>query len=67
MKKALVILLAVCLVLGLAACAAKVECDFCGEKKVCSTKEFLGQKVNICKDCQKDLKELGDGLQGLFG
>lgn len=37
----------------------KVECDFCGETKSGKTMEVWGEEVGICKDCEKDLKELG--------
>ena len=43
----------------------KFTCDFCGEEKSGSkhTVEFLGEKIDICKDCKKGLDELGN----LFG
>lgn len=38
-------------------CGKKVVCDFCDEKKSCTTKEVLGEKVNICDDCMKEFTE----------
>lgn len=38
-------------------CGKKVECDFCGEVKKCKTETFLGEEINVCGDCQKELEE----------
>jgi hypothetical protein len=45
----------------LCACGKKVECDICGEKKVCTEKSVFGEKINICDDCM-DVLESGLGL-----
>lgn len=37
----------------------KVECDICGETKKCQTKEVLGEKINVCDDCQAGLDVIG--------
>ncbi|MCR4771695.1 MAG: hypothetical protein K5855_05225 [Oscillospiraceae bacterium] len=54
-----VVLLAVTL-LTFCACGKKFVCDFCEKEK--SGKqyeyEFLGEKLTICSDCYKGLKEL---------
>ena len=63
MKKRLVKLAALTGVLVMVAMGTmgckKVECDFCGEMKKCSTEEVFGNEVNICKDCEEDLETLG--------
>lgn len=38
-------------------CSKKVVCDFCDEKKSCTTKKVAGEKVNICDDCTKEFSE----------
>lgn len=40
----------------LCACGKKVECDFCGEVKSCTTKSILGEKINVCDDCMDEFK-----------
>ena len=42
---------------SLAGCQKKVECDICGEVKMCTTKNLDGEKLNICKDCQKEIAD----------
>ena len=54
--------LTVVLAIGLTGCQ-KVECDLCGEKASCKSYELLGEKVNVCGDCQKDLEYLGSLFQ----
>ena len=44
--------------MSLAGCK-KVECDICSEKKSCTKYEFLGEEINICKDCKEDLESIG--------
>ncbi len=60
MKRLVVLLLALCMVFTLAACGNKTKCDICGETKVCKTVEILGEKGNICRDCEKQLNDLAD-------
>ncbi len=50
--------LSIMLVFGLTGCG-KVQCDFCMENKKCSKVEFLGEKLNMCKDCEEDLNDFG--------
>lgn len=60
MKKVLVLISVMAvLTVGFTGCGKKV-CDFCGEEAKCKTEEVLGEEVNICKDCQKDLEDLAD-------
>ncbi|MCD8224436.1 MAG: hypothetical protein LUC99_06270 [Clostridiales bacterium] len=41
---------------NMVACGGKTaKCDFCGQEKVCETKQVLGENINICKDCMKSL------------
>ncbi|MBQ9119539.1 MAG: hypothetical protein IJY09_05725 [Lachnospiraceae bacterium] len=44
----------------------KVECDICGEKARCSTEKVLGQEINICKDCEEDLEDIGNSISSLL-
>lgn len=67
MKKRLtkaVVLTSLLLTVALGAIGCKkVECDFCGETKRCSTTEIFGEEVNICKDCEKDLEDFASMFQ----
>lgn len=56
-KKLIVGVMLVALLLSMTGCGKKVVCDFCDEKKSCTTKEVLGEKVNICDDCMTELTE----------
>ncbi len=58
MKKKIVasVIMIMCL-FSLAGCQKKVECDICGEVKMCTTKNLDGEKLNICKDCQKEIAD----------
>lgn len=62
MKRFVVLLLALCMIFTLAACGSKAKCDICGETKTCKTEEVLGEKINICRDCEKQLNDLADLL-----
>ena len=65
MKKMIsVLVLVVALATMLTACG-KFDCGLCGEKKSGKKyqREILGQKVEICKDCNKGLEELSDALK----
>lgn len=53
-KMILGVMLAMILISG---CGKKEVCDFCDEKKSCVTKEVMGEKINICDDCLKELEE----------
>lgn len=37
----------------------KVECDLCGETAKCKSYELLGEKINVCGDCQAELDAIG--------
>ena len=61
--KKMVRLVAMLMLLATLLCGCgKFTCDFCGEEKSGSkhTVEFLGEKIDICKDCKKGLDELGN-------
>lgn len=58
-KKAVILVVASSLLLmGLAGCKKKVECDLCGEKQYCKQYEILDEKSNICNDCKKEIEEI---------
>ena len=60
LKKVLVITgLVATMTIGLAGCGKKT-CDLCGEEGKSKTVEVFGEEVNICKDCQKYLKDLAN-------
>ncbi len=63
MKRLVTLLLALCMIFALAACGGKTKCDICGETKSCTSVEVLGEKVNICSDCEGQLTDLA----GMFG
>lgn len=59
MKRFVVLLLALTMIAALAACGGRTaECDFCGETKRCKSVEIMGEKVNLCSDCQDLLDSL---------
>ena len=64
MKRVVVLLLALAMIFALAACGGKTTCDVCGESKKCDTIEVLGEKMNICKDCQEEINSLASGMLG---
>lgn len=64
MKRVVVLLLALSMIFALAACGGKVECDICHETKSCKSIELLGQKINICNDCQSQMEGLANSLLG---
>lgn len=39
-------------------CSAKQKCSICGETKSGKTETLLGEKVFICNDCLKEMKDL---------
>ena len=59
-----VILLVIVATMMLTACG-KFTCDACGEEK--SGKKYkesvMGEEIEICKDCYKELEELADALK----
>ena len=55
MKK--MMMLAVIGVILVTGCGKKEICDFCGEKKSCTSKEVFGETVKICDDCFSELSE----------
>ena len=42
-------------------------CTICGEKKSCKETMVLGTTCYICKDCQKELQQYQESLNGLLG
>ncbi len=60
-KKILTAVLMLGMIVSLAGCGKKFTCDLCGEEKTgkSHTQKILGEKVLICDDCYKELKELG--------
>lgn len=62
-KLTAILSLTVVTAIGVTGCGKKVECDICGETKKCKTEEVLGQKINICSDCESDIKDLGSMFQ----
>lgn len=56
-KKIIVGTMVVISLASMAGCKKKAVCDFCDEKKPCTTKEVLGEKVNICDDCMDEITE----------
>ncbi len=63
MKRLVTLLLALCMIFALAACGG-TKCDICGETKSCKSIEVLGEKVNICSDCESDLTDLAGMIGG---
>lgn len=49
----------VMMTMSVVGCSKKVECDICGEVKKCKTETILGEKINICSDCEEALDALG--------
>lgn len=58
MKKIFIVITIVAMLLMTASCGKKVECDFCGEEKVCEEKTVWGETVNICDDCTDEITDL---------
>ncbi len=65
MKRFVVLMLALVMILSLAACGGKTKCDICGETKSCKSIEVLGEKINICDDCQSQMEDLANSLGDL--
>ncbi len=75
MKKIFALVLALILMLSLAACGEKFECEECGEEKTGKKHEVevLGEELVICDDCYEgvykeyleELEELGDAIADL--
>lgn len=45
--------------MGTLAGCGKKQCDVCEETKKCSKKEYFGETVYVCKDCEALLEEWG--------
>ncbi len=61
MKKLVAFILAVViLVTCFASCSKLAKCSICGDKGICKTEEILGQEINICTDCQKEIEKIGN-------
>ena len=70
MKKIVSIaLVLVMLCSALVGCGKVKECELCGEEYKGKTYkgEVLGVEVEICKDCNKELKELEKEMEELLG
>ncbi len=68
-KRAIAVLLITVMSLTtLTACGGKFTCDICGKEKSGKkyTSEILGQTVNVCKDCKKEMDEALEALGSLF-
>ena len=70
MKRALAILLVVCLIISftfiLGGCSRKHKCEECGRVETLKTIEFDGEKYHLCKDCYTIVEGLKE-LASIFG
>ncbi len=59
--KIMAIVMALVILFSFAACKKKFTCDICGETKVSHVhkEKIFGQKVEICDECYKELKDNG--------
>ena len=64
MKRIVALLLVVLVVFSLTGCGKKGVCDVCGQTKAVKTITVMGEKGQVCKDCEK-LVKLGTSLMGL--
>ena len=46
---------------ALAGCAKKTTCEMCETKQKCKQKEYFGEKVWICKDCESIMDAFMNG------
>ena len=46
---------------ALAGCANKTTCEMCETKQKCKQKEYFGEKVWICKDCESIMDAFMNG------
>lgn len=74
MKRVLTLALAVLMLCTMAltfcSCLDKVECALCEDEKfefLMKDYEVFGMKTKICSDCKKDLDELEEEMEDLFG
>lgn len=63
-KKLLSIALIATVVASLTGCGEPFTCDWCGEESTGKkyTSEVWGEKVTVCEDCYKELKEVYDAI-----
>ena len=55
MKKVVVLITVIVMLFMITSCEEKVECDFCGEEKVCEEREIWDETIYICEDCLDEL------------
>lgn len=67
MKKRAFALIAVLTILAsmLVGCGEIKECDFCEKTRRCKSEEVFGEEIWYCSDCEKELKEFYEDLNGL--
>lgn len=67
MKRIITLALAGIMAAGMLASCGKFTCDSCGEEKSGKkyTKDFLGVKMTICKDCNDEFEAGMDALGAL--
>ena len=60
-KRFLILVLTVLLVFSmigsLTACGNNGECEGCGEEAKLKTVTFMGEKMELCKDCADEIKD----------
>ncbi len=45
---------------------SRVTCYFCDKKAICTSINFIGKKVNICKDCKEDYDSIPTEIRDMF-
>ena len=58
MKQKIAKLLLVTMLAGVLSGCTLAKCDLCGDTGVCDTVTILGEKVNICNDCQDEISSI---------
>ena len=53
------------LAIGLTGCS-KAVCYFCDEEARCTQINFIGKRVDICKECKKDYDSIPVELRNMF-
>ncbi len=69
MKKIFALMLVLVLMLSLAACGEKFECDECGEEKTGKKyeDEIFGEEFVLCEECHEELQEGLEELEDALG
>ena len=64
MKRLICVLMLVAIMATMLTACGKFKCDVCGEEKTGKKyeRELLGEEIDICKDCYKELEELADAF-----